>query len=57
MSQAARMAGLVVTLLMLVFSGWMFLQTGDWVAMIFAAVSLGYGIFFLSVTPRGGDSQ
>jgi hypothetical protein len=54
-SQTARMTGLVITTLMLVFSGWMFLQTGDWVALVFAAVSLGYGIFFLSVTPRRGD--
>ncbi|WP_197911779.1 hypothetical protein [Kineobactrum salinum] len=57
MSQAARMTGLVVTTLMLVFSGWIFLQTGDWVAILFAAVSLGYGIFFLAVTPRRRDSH
>jgi hypothetical protein len=37
---------------MLVFSGWVYLQTGDWVALVFAVASIGYGIFFFSVTPR-----
>ncbi|MFO7551727.1 MAG: hypothetical protein R6W80_09995 [Haliea sp.] len=55
MTQTARAIGIVVTLAMLVFSGWMYLQTGDWVAMVFAVASLGYGIFFLSVTPRDRD--
>ncbi len=55
MSQTARATGIVVTLAMLVFSGWMYLQTGDWVALVFAAFSLGYGVFFLSVTPGGRD--
>jgi CHASE2 domain-containing sensor protein len=54
-SQTARAIGIVATLAMLVFSGWMYLQTGDWVALVFAAFSLGYGIFFLSVTPRDRD--
>ncbi|MDO8861849.1 hypothetical protein Q6D67_09065 [Haliea sp. E1-2-M8] len=55
MSQTARAIGIVVTLAMLVFSGWMYLQTRDWVALVFAAFSLGYGVFFLSVTPRDRD--
>jgi uncharacterized RDD family membrane protein YckC len=55
-SQTARAIGIVATLAMLVFSGWMYLQTGDWVALVFAAFSLGYGVFFLSVTPRDGQS-
>lgn len=55
MSQTARAIGIVATLAMLVFSGWMYLQTGDWVALVFAVFSLGYGIFFLSVSPRDSD--
>ncbi len=56
-SQTARTIGIVVTLAMLVFSGWMYLQTGDWVALVFAVFSLGYGVFFLSVTPRDKDAS
>jgi len=56
-SQTARAIGIVVTLAMLVFSGWMYLQTGDWVALVFAVFSLGYGVFFLSVTPRDRDAS
>lgn len=55
MSPTARAIGIVATLAMLVFSGWMYLQTGDWVALVFAACSLGYGVFFLSVSPRDGQ--
>ncbi|MEQ9462939.1 MAG: hypothetical protein RJQ10_04730 [Haliea sp.] len=57
MSQTARAIGIVVTLAMLVFSGWMYLQTGDWVALLFAVFSLGYGVFFFSITPRDGDAS
>lgn len=31
---------------MFAFSVWMFQQTGDWVAAVFAAGSLAYGMFF-----------
>ncbi|MBM71120.1 MAG: hypothetical protein CME43_16785 [Haliea sp.] len=55
-SPTARNTGIVVTLGMLVFSSWMYLQTGDWVAMVFAVFSLGYGVFFFSITPRDRDS-
>ncbi|WP_175580211.1 hypothetical protein [Kineobactrum sediminis] len=57
MSATARAIGIVVTLAMLVFSGWVYLQTGDWVALVFAIASLGYGIFFFSVTPRDNKSS
>ncbi len=56
MSPTARNTGIVVTLGMLVFSSWMYLQTGDWVALVFAVFSLGYGVFFFSITPRDRDS-
>ena len=55
-SQTARAIGIVVTLAMLVFSAWMYLQTGDWVALLFAVFSLGYGVFFFSITPRDRDA-
>ncbi len=31
---------------MFAFSSWMYVQTGDWVAAVFAVGSLGYGLFF-----------
>ncbi len=33
---------------MFAFSAWMFQRTGDWVAALFAAGSLAYGLFFFS---------
>ena len=33
---------------MFAFSAWMFLETGDWVALVFAGGSLAYGLFFAS---------
>jgi hypothetical protein len=33
---------------MFAFSAWMYLETGDWVAMIFALGSLAYGGYFVS---------
>ncbi|MEP4148101.1 MAG: hypothetical protein ABJL54_12830 [Halioglobus sp.] len=38
--------GLVATAVMFAFSTWMFQQTGDWVAAVFAVGSLAYGVFF-----------
>jgi hypothetical protein len=48
MSDNGRLLGLILTALMFAFSTWMYLQTGDWVAAVFALGSLGYGLFFLS---------
>ncbi|GAB3314141.1 hypothetical protein [Haliea atlantica] len=53
MGPTARKVGMVLATVMLVFSAWMYLQTGDWVALIFVAGSLGYGVFFLSRFARG----
>ena len=47
MSGAGRMIGLAVAAAMFLFSSWMYLQTGDWVAVVFALGSLGYGLYFL----------
>jgi amino acid permease len=48
MSDTARRVGLVLTAMMFAFSAWMYTQTGDWVAALFAVGSLAYGLFFLS---------
>ncbi len=48
MSGPGRMIGLLLTAAMFAFSSYMFLQNGDWVAAVFAAGSLGYGLFFLT---------
>ena len=46
MSNSALYAGLALALLMFVFSSWMFIQSGDWVAAVFALGSVGYALFF-----------
>ena len=33
---------------MFAFSGWMYSQTGDWVALVFMIGSGGYGLLFAS---------
>lgn len=48
MSGAARIIGLIVAVLMLLFSGYMYQATGDWVALVFVLGSLGYVAFFVS---------
>ena len=54
MSDTGRMIGLVAALLMFGFSTWMYTQTGDWVAALFAVGSLAYGLFFMG---RGGSGS
>ncbi|WP_170150131.1 hypothetical protein [Parahaliea mediterranea] len=53
MSNGARWIGLALTLLMFVFSTWMYLQTSDWVALVFAGGSFGYALFFLAAKKAG----
>ena len=48
MSSTGRLVGLVIAIAMLLFSGYIYLRTGDWVALVFIAGSLGYGVFFFS---------
>lgn len=52
MSKAARLIGLIAAIAMLLFSGWVYLQTGDWVAVIFILGSLGYLAVFLTSSQR-----
>jgi hypothetical protein len=42
-----RTLGLLAALGMFIFSVYIYLQTGDWVAALFALGSLGYFVFFL----------
>ncbi len=42
-----RLAGLCLALAMAGFSGYMFLRTGDWVALLFLVGSLAYTLFFV----------
>jgi hypothetical protein len=54
-SKTGRTIGLVLTCAMFAFSVHMFIQTGDWVAAVFAVGSLGYGLFFLSAATGVGS--
>ena len=46
MTATGRVIGLVATAAMFIFSAWMYQRSGDWVAAVFVAGSLGYGLFF-----------
>jgi len=48
MSNFARLFGLFVAAAMGLFSAYMFLTTGDWVAAVFFLGSVGYLVFFAS---------
>jgi hypothetical protein len=44
----ARTLGLLAAVAMFVFSVYIFINTGDWVAAVFALGSLSYFVFFLA---------
>ncbi|WP_162845992.1 hypothetical protein [Seongchinamella sediminis] len=48
MTRTGKTVGLVATAAMFAFSTWMYLQTGDWVAAVFAIGSLAYALFFFN---------
>jgi len=48
MSKFARIFGLIVAAVMAAFSAYMFLETGDWVAVVFFLGSVGYAVVFAS---------
>lgn len=48
LSNTSRVIALTLCFGMLVLSTWMYVQTGDWVAAVFALGSVAYGVFFLS---------
>ncbi len=48
MSNFARSLGLIAALVMGLFSGYIYLKTGDWVAAVFCLGSVAYFLFFVS---------
>ena len=48
MSVTGKWVGLCLTALMFAFSTWVYLNSGDWVAAVFAVASAAYAIFFLT---------
>ena len=41
---------------MFALSGWMYVETGDWVALVFMVLSAAWGLFFAGRRSRqGGD--
>ncbi|MEM9256923.1 MAG: hypothetical protein AAGA91_15870 [Pseudomonadota bacterium] len=54
MSQTARWIGLIAAIGMLIFSGYVYMLTGDWVAIVFLLGSVAYVVFFYS-TGRKDD--
>ena len=40
---------------MFAFSSWMYLRSGDWVALVFALGSVAYGVFFWSTRTGSRD--
>lgn len=52
MSNLGRTVGLLLAIIMFVCSVVVYLNTGDWVAAVFALGSLGYGLFFFSQYQR-----
>ncbi len=47
-TRTGKTVGMVATAAMFAFSAWIYQQTGDWVAAVFAVGSLAYGVFFFS---------
>jgi hypothetical protein len=53
LSRTSRIIGLCIAGAMFLFSAGVYVKTGDWVAAVFAAGALAYGVFFFSTA--GGD--
>ncbi len=53
MSNPGRLLGLTAASLMFLFSTWMYVRTGDWVAALFALGSVAYGLFFYTRSGAG----
>lgn len=47
MSNAGKTIGMILSAVMFAFSAFMYTQTGDWVAAVFALGSVGYALFFI----------
>ena len=48
LSRTSRRVGILVAGIMFLFSAATYVNTGDWVAVVFAAGSVAYGVFFFS---------
>jgi len=57
MSHLGKTVGIVLSAVMFAFSGFMYTQTGDWVAAVFAAGSVGYAIFFIGDIAKRRDQD
>lgn len=55
MSMMGKWIGLCLTALMFAFSTWVYLNSGDWVAAVFAVASAAYAVFFLTRDVSGGQ--
>jgi hypothetical protein len=55
MPKIARIIALIIALAMFVFSVWVYNNTGDWVAVVFALGSVAYAIYFFT-SLSGKDS-
>jgi hypothetical protein len=49
-SRTGRLLGLLLAVAMFLFSCWVYLASGDWVAALFALGSVAYGLFFYTTT-------
>jgi hypothetical protein len=49
-SRTGRAVGIGLTAAMFAFSTYMYVNSGDWVAAVFALGSLAYGLFFLQAS-------
>ena len=52
MPRTGRGIGLILAIAMFVFSVWIYSQTGDWVAVVFAIGSAAYTVFFVTSASR-----
>ncbi|MEH6517955.1 MAG: hypothetical protein V7742_14860 [Halioglobus sp.] len=46
MTLKTKIIALVLALAMFLFSSYMYVKTGDWVAAVFVVGSIGYALFF-----------
>ena len=53
LSNTSRLVGLVIAAGMFLFSAYIYISTGDWVAAVFAVGSVAYGLFFFTTTSNG----
>jgi hypothetical protein len=55
MTAVGKWVGLCLTALMFAFSTWVYMNSGDWVAAVFAVASAAYAVFFLTREVEGNE--